>query len=70
MKNIYLKEEIEDGQRKATAYTTLRHLLGDIGMPHLYHAVRLVFSREKPFDFKNIIIRKVQLKHYSRNGKQ
>lgn len=68
IKFIYIKE-VKGIINTMTAYTSLKELMKVEGMEQAYHAVRLKLLKSEMAEIKQMIIRKVELKHY-KHGKQ
>lgn len=68
IKIIYTKEKVGI-VNTVTAYTSLIDLLRSEGMEHAYNSVRKIVLKGEMAEIKQMIIRKVELKHY-KHGKQ
>jgi len=65
LKSIYLKEEVGNALESAVSYATLTQLLREEGVIDAYNSAIYYFRKGEPFTVKNIVIRKIPLKHQS-----
>ena len=63
MKTVFITETREGD---AVVYSTLAHLLRDLGISNKYMGIRLILDAGRPYLYLNTIIKKAKFRHNER----